>query len=366
MVRYLRNEDVTQLITMPEVIEALRKLYVEMGHGISVGTPRTDVHHPLSSTPSDPDESESFIGRAHYLKTMVGGFVGGGLVAIRLSSDLVRFSIKDGYLRREKEPQAPGKWFGMVALFSLENGELKGIMQDGAIQRMRVGATSALGDDYLARKESSKVGILGSGGQARAHLIALSNLRKLEKVKVWSPNKDHRDTFAHEMEKEIGVSVVAAASPEEAASNCDILMTATNTRQPFVNPDWLLPGMHVSTLQRDEVPDEGYDRIDKLILHTNFKEITVSSSSLPTFNGTVLQDHPVQSALDWSKYPTLSDLSVGRATGREKPEELTGFVNNLGQASQFAAVGSIIMQKADERDMGIEIDSELLWQNMHS
>ncbi|MDA8270620.1 MAG: hypothetical protein M0Z39_04335, partial [Actinomycetota bacterium] len=70
MVRYLRNEDVAQLITMSEVIEALRDLYVEMGQGISVGTPRSDVHHPLMST-ADEKNSESFIGRAHYLKTMV-------------------------------------------------------------------------------------------------------------------------------------------------------------------------------------------------------------------------------------------------------------------------------------------------------
>ena len=366
MVRYLRNEDVAKLITMPEVIEALRTLYVEMGQGISVGTPRTDVHHPLSTRPSDLEESESFVGRAHYLKTMVGGFVGGGLVAVRLSSDLVKFSMQEGYLRREKEPQAPGKWFGMVALFSLENGELKGLVQDGAIQRMRVGATSALGDDYLARQDSGKVGILGSGGQARAHLIALSHLRKLERVRVWSPNKEHREAFAKEMELEIGANVSPTVSPDEAAFDCDILMTATNSRQPFVNPEWLLPGMHISTLHRDEVPDQGYDRIDRLILHTNFKEITVSSSSLPTFKGTILQDHPVHSALDWSKYQTLADLAVKRAAGRENPEEITGFINNLGQGSQFAAVGSTILRKAEELDLGFKIDSELLWQNMHS
>lgn len=366
MVRYLRNEDVVKLITPTEVIDALRQLYLEMGQGISVGTPRTDVHHPLSSRPSDLSESESFIGRAHYLKTMVGGFVGGGLVAIRLSSDLVKFTIQDGYLRREKEPQAPGKWFGMVALFSLDNGELKALMQDGAIQRIRVGATSALGDDYLAREDSSRVGVLGSGGQARSHLIALNTLRKLQSVRVWSPNKEHREAFAREMEQEIGVAVTATNSAEQAATDCDILMTATNSRQPFVDPNWLRPGMHVSTLQRDEVPDEGYDRIDRLVLHTNYKEITVSSASLPTFGGAKLQDHPVHSALDWSKYPTLADLSVGRATGRKSDEELTGFINNLGQASQFAAAGSVILRKAEEADVGIKIDPELLWQNMHS
>lgn len=366
MVRYLRNEDVAELITMPEVIEALRNLYVEMGQGISVGTPRSDVHHPLSSTPNDIEDPDSYIGRAHYLKTMVGGYVGGGLVAIRLSSDLVRFSMKEGLLRREKEPQVPGKWFGMVALFSLENGELKGIIQDGMIQRMRVGATSALGDDLLARSDSHSVGLLGSGGQARAHLLALSHLRQLSGVRVWSPNPEHREKFCQSMEEELGLAVKPAASAAEAVKDCDVLMTATNSRQPFVDPSWLKKGMHVSTLHRDEVPDEGYEKIDRIFLHTNFKEVTVSSSSLPTFEGTVLQDHPVHSTLDWTKYPTLADLSVGSAIGRKSDDEITGFINNLGQGAQFAAVGSIILRKAEERNMGYVIDSELLWQNMHS
>lgn len=365
MVRYLRNEDVAQLITMSEVIEALRDLYVEMGQGISVGTPRSDVHHPLMST-ADEKNSESFIGRAHYLKTMVGGYVGGGLVALRLSSDLVKFTVQDGFLRREKEPQIPGKWFGMVALFSLENGELKAIIQDGVIQRMRVGATSALGDDLLARPDTESVAILGSGGQARAHLIALSHLRKLGRVQVYSPNKEHRQTFCEEMEQQLAIAVTPFGSAEEAVQGCDLLMTATNSRQPFVDPNWLRPGMHISTLHRDEVPDEGYERIDRLVLHTHLKEVTVSSTSLPTFNGTVLQDHPVHSSLDWTGYPTLAELSVGKADGRKSQAEITGFINNLGQGSQFAAVGSTILRKAEARDLGVKIDSELLWQGMHS
>ncbi|TAN29131.1 MAG: ornithine cyclodeaminase family protein [Actinomycetota bacterium] len=366
MVRYLRNEDIAQLISMPEVIEDLRKLYVEMGHGISVGTPRSDVHHPISATREGEDASDSYIGSAHYLKTMVGGYVGGGLVALRLSSDLVRFSLQNGYLRREKEPQVPGKWFGMVALFSLENGELKCLMQDGVIQRMRVGATSALADDLLARQDTKVIAILGSGGQARAHLRALSHVRKLERVQVWSPNAGHRKEFCNEMEEELGVSVVSCTSSQQAVLGCDLLMTATNSRQPFVDPEWLVPGMHVSALQRDEVSDDGYRRIDRLVLHTKLKEVTVSSSSLPSFKGTILQDHPVPSSLDWTRYPTLAEISVGIGDVRQSDEEITGFINNLGQGSQFAAVGSTILRKAEEKDLGIKIDSDLLWQNMHS
>lgn len=365
MIRFLRNEDITELLTMSDVIGVLRGLYAEMGEDLSVGTPRADVHHPMTRRDAD-DDSEDFIGRAHYLKTMVGGYVGGGLVALRLSSDVLKFSVQNGLLRREKQPIVPGKWFGMVALFSLDTGELRGLVQDGVIQRMRVGATSAIGDDYLARDNTKTVAVLGSGGQARAHLDALSHVRDFDMARVWSPNASHREAFCSEMSTRLQRSVVPCASAEEAVQGCDLLMTATNSREPFVDPGWLKPGVHVSTLHRDEVPDEGYALMDKIVLHTHAKEVTVSSAKLPTWRGTVLQDHPIHSALDWGGHPTIAEVVAGKAKGRLDAAERTAFINNLGLGAQFAAVGSVILRKADEENAGIPIDSEIVLQHLHS
>lgn len=365
MIRFLRNEDIDRLLTMSEVIGVLRGLYEEMGRDISVGTPRTDVHHPMTRASSD-DDTDGFIGRAHYLKTMVGGYVGGGLVALRLSSDVVRFSVQNGLLRREKEPIAPGKWFGMVALFGLDTGELKGLVQDGALQRMRVGATSAIGDDYLARRDIETVAVLGSGGQARAHLDALSHVRDFNVVRVWSPNASHREAFCSEMSQRLQKQVVACASAGEAVKGCDLLMTATNSREPFVHPAWLEPGIHVSTLHRDEVSDESYASIDRIVLHTHAKEVTVSSAELPRWRGALLQDHPARSDLDWSAHPTIAEVVAGKAKGRQSDKETTAFINNLGLGGQFAAVGSVILEKAERLGVGIAIDSEVVFQGMHS
>lgn len=365
MIRFLRNEDVADLLSMSEVIDVLRQMYEEVGRDISVGTPRCDVHHPMMRTDAD-DSSDGFVGRAHYLKTMVGGFVGGGLVALRLSSDVVRFSVQNDLLRREKQAIKPGKWFGMVALFGLDTGELKGLVQDGVVQRMRVGATSAIGDDHLARQAIGTVAVLGSGGQARAHLEAFAHVRDFDVARVWSPNPSHREAFCADMSNRLQRSVVPAESAAAAVDGADVLMTATNSRQPFVDPDWLRPGMHVSTLHRDEVPDLGYDRINRIVLHTHDKEVTVSSAELPRWRGALLQDHPVKSKLDWSAHPTIAEVVAGRALGRQDAAEITAFVNNLGLGSQFAAVGSVILAKAEKAGIGIQIDSETVFQGMHS
>ena len=68
-------------------------------------------------------------------------------------------------------------------------------MPDGIIQAMRVGATYGLASKYLARSDSSKLGLLGSGWQAKFQVAAAAAVHNLELVKVYSPNPEHRDAI---------------------------------------------------------------------------------------------------------------------------------------------------------------------------
>ena len=65
---------------------------------------------------------------------------------------------------------------------------------------MRVAATSALGTDYLCRKDVTTMGLFGSGHQGRANLLALLHIRPtLKRVVVFSPNAENRKQFAARM-----------------------------------------------------------------------------------------------------------------------------------------------------------------------
>ena len=89
---------------------------------------------------------------------------------------------------REKVPAAPGnRYAGLVLLFSAENGEPLAILPDGVMQRMRVGAANGLGIKYLARKNASTVGILGSGWQAGTQLMAACAVRDIKPIRCFSP-----------------------------------------------------------------------------------------------------------------------------------------------------------------------------------
>ena len=66
-------------------------------------------------------------------------------------------------------------------------------------------------------------------------------MRPIKHVKIFSPNPEHRNAFAKEMERETGVPTEPVESAERAVADCDIVCTATNSSRPVVKADWLKP-----------------------------------------------------------------------------------------------------------------------------
>ena len=129
-----------------------------------------------------------------------------GVGAVRINSDIVTWPKRGNNIRREKVPAAPGnRYVGLVLLFSTENGEPLAIFPDGVMQRMRVGAANGLGAKYLARKDAKTVGILGSGWQAGAQLMAVCAVRDIETIRCFSPNAANREAFSRQMSEALGV-----------------------------------------------------------------------------------------------------------------------------------------------------------------
>jgi len=125
---FLNNDDIEQVITMKDTMEALEVLYRELGEGIAVGAPRSDLHVPTAAA------KNAEAPMAHYLKSMSGASPHFGTAALRFSSDIVTWRSAGDGIRREKLPTMPGnRWLGIVMLFSSENGELLAIMNDGVL-----------------------------------------------------------------------------------------------------------------------------------------------------------------------------------------------------------------------------------------
>ena len=224
MTLVLSNDDVQRALNIKKCLDVMEESYLEQAASRAVNRPTCHSYLPHSL----PNSTYSF-------KSVDGGIGKYGVLALRVTSDVVQEQQIRGTVRLEKLPLAgKGMFVGLVQLFSAETGELLAIMPDGLIQQTRVGVTSALGMKVMARKNSQVLGLIGSGGQAKAHYRFMTAIMPFKKVKVFSPDPEHRKAFVEEMARETGVPGEPVDSAEQATRECDVVCSATNSSQPVV------------------------------------------------------------------------------------------------------------------------------------
>jgi alanine dehydrogenase len=199
---HLDNDDIIDLLPMSEVMSALQVGYDQLATGEAAHVPRLELWSPA--------ENEHGY---HCLGSMAGTTKHFGYTAIRIKSDVIHWP--EGK-RQEKYAVEPGTFCGFILLFATATGEPVALINDGALQRMRVGGTAGVVADALANADASSVGIIGAGDMARTYLEAISLTRALKSVKVYSPTAANREAFAVEMAEKIGVTVEAVDSAEAA------------------------------------------------------------------------------------------------------------------------------------------------------
>lgn len=128
-----------------------------------------------------------------------------------------------------------------IALFDPDSGQPLAFMDGRLVTEMRTAATSAAVTRVAANPDSQSLALIGSGVQAKAHLIALRTLYDLDDVRVWSPTKAHADRFADDHN-------VTSTTIERAVGGADIVVCATNSRVPLLQGSWLKPGTHVNSV----------------------------------------------------------------------------------------------------------------------
>jgi ornithine cyclodeaminase/alanine dehydrogenase-like protein (mu-crystallin family) len=103
--------------------------------------------------------------------------------------------------------------------------------------QIRTGATSGLAADLLVTKPEIKIGLIGAGFQAHTQLEAISTVRRIREARVWSRHAQKRTSFADEMSRKLNVSVVPGASASEACAGADVIITATNSKDPVIEAE---------------------------------------------------------------------------------------------------------------------------------
>jgi len=350
--RILSNDDVEQVLDKDTCMQVLEVAYRELVENQAANRPRNHTYFPV------PDER--YPGFGFRFKSQEGGNVSSGVWALRITSDMAGTELLAGGVKRRRLlPVATGdRYCGLITLYSMRQLEPLAIIHDSFIQKIRVGATSALGIRALSNPDAKVAGLFGSGWQAQAHIEYLLHVRPgIEEVRVYSPTKEHRRTFASHWSERTGRKVIAVDQPEDAVTGCEIVTCATAGFDPCFDGAALEPGTHVTcitspdgTAIRRELDDTTFDRAAVIVVLS--REQVHHDNQVDILG-------PVERGLrSFEEIGDLGSLLLGRLPGRTDPDQITVFANNTGMGLQFAAVGAHVLAAAEEKGLGHVVPTE--------
>jgi ornithine cyclodeaminase len=234
-----------------------------------------------------------------------------------------------------------------IVLLDPATGALLAVMDGRYITEARTAAVSAVSAKLLAREDAAVLAILGAGVQARSHLEALSRVRAIREVRVWSPNAESRERFAQEMAPRAGAPVMPQASAQEAVTGADIVALVTASREPVVRSEWIADGTHICAVGACR-PDQR--EMDTPLVARGRVYVDSLTGALAEAGDIIL---PIkEGAFDAANIAGELGQLVARAVdGRTSPQDVTIF-KSLGMAVEDVAAAHLVYQRAAERGLG--------------
>src|SRR5690348_6668890 len=288
MAIFLDEAAVKRLVSMKDALDATEEVFREFGKGHVTNVPRIRV--PLNQGT---------------LRVTAAVLNYRGYYGIKVSSTTV-FGHNAGRV---------------FCLYKEERGELCAIVQVFAMGALRTGAASGVATRYLANEDASTLGVIGSGRQAKTQVEAISRVRKLREVRVFSRNANNRDRFCQEVGSKLGLAARPVENAEVAVMGCDIVVTSTTATAPVLLGSWLSPGTHVNAIganyeHRRELDSNAVARAD-VIVTDDKDQVQYESADLAV---------PVKEGqLSWDKVSSLGEVVAGVAKGRAARNQITLF-----------------------------------------
>lgn len=316
MTLHISEAEVRAVLTMPLAVEAVEEISRKQTTGEVVVHPRRRFELPGG-------------GFFHY---MAAADFSAGFVAMK------QYTYVNGMIRF------------LVPLYEMATGDLVALIEADYMGQLRTGAASGVATKYLARKDAKVAAIIGTGGQARTQLEAVSTVRKLETVRVYGRDAARRERFCNEMSERLGIPVHAADSASEAVYGAHIVSTATTAAQPVVTGGDLAQGVHINAIganhaHKRELDGEAVASADVIVVDSVEQSRQEAGDLIIAFHG---------DETCWTGVKKLSEVVAGKATGRTSDAEVTLFKSN-GIASWDLAVAMKVYALAREKNLGREL-----------
>ncbi len=243
---------------------------------------------------------------------------------------------------------------GVLLLHDAVTGKLLAIMDAEYITAMRTGASSGVATKYMARENAHSLTLFGAGAQAAAQMEAVCAVRDIERAYVVTRTGQKDAAFAAAMSAKLGIEIRPTRDIRAAVEAASILCTATNSRIPLFDGDWLQPGAHINavgayksnmreldakTIQRSRILVDQHTAAQ-----TEAGDILLAIEEL---GDNQLTYDPIAGE--------LGEVVVGRLAGRTDPEQITLF-KSVGLAMQDAVTAAHVYALATTAGIGQTVD----------
>jgi alanine dehydrogenase len=321
----LSEKQVQRLIAIDDLIEALAQAHVQYSTGKAVMPVRLVVPLPQIQ------------GRI----TSMPGF---------LSEDQA-LGMKVVTYFQENSKQGLPAILATIMLFSAATGEMIATMDGSYITAIRTACASALATKLLANPETPVLGILGAGVQARAHIQALNRVRKIEKIKLYSPSGTSAAAVQKELTPQVDAAIEVAQSAEAVVRGADIVVTTTTAKEPILKVEWLKAGAHINAVGSHR-PD--LREIDGPTL-TRATIVVDSRDAIMVECGDILLALKEKSIGENHIHGEIGEVLAKIKPGRTRRDELTLY-KSVGIAIQDVAAANLVYRKALEKGIGTNVE----------
>ncbi|HEU4451315.1 MAG TPA: ornithine cyclodeaminase family protein [Gaiellaceae bacterium] len=309
MALYLREADVEQLLGPADAVEAIEGCFARLARGAVRNLPRSrlPLQDGLLHVMGAADLELGAAGTKTY-----AGFAGGA-----------RF---------------------VVALFAADRPELLALVEADLLGRLRTGAASGVAARHLARPGASTLGVIGTGGQAETQVACVrAALPGIERVVAYSRNEERLRDFCRRLDCEPG-------DYNRDAAEADVVVTITTSRDPVLRGEWLRPGALVCAAGANRIRARELD--NAVLERATF--VCCDSVEQARIEAGDLVEPIDRGVLDWLEVHELSEVVAGDLAGRQGDDDIVLF-KSLGIAAEDVAVAALVLERARERGLGVEL-----------
>ena len=264
---------------------------------------------------------------------------------------LDRFAVKigAGFFQNYKLglPNSPA----MMVVLSSKTGMVEAILLDNAyLTEVRTGAAGAVAAKHLAPLKVTTAGVIGAGTQGRYQMVGLKCIRDFKRLLVYDKDEQRLAQYVDEMGPVLKAEVVAAADAGEVITEAQTVVTCTPSRKPYVQPDWIHPGLHITAMgadlpEKQEIEPIAVNLADMLVCDRKSQSFSMGEFHHAFEAGLISETSPVTE---------LGEITAGLKPGRQTDDQVT-ICDLSGTGVQDTAIANLALQQAAKKGLGIEI-----------